>query len=78
MSVYVYPSPDDMNRVGGLCGTFNGDWNDDFLHSDGVSLTRSLANDWGFWWWREGGNPDAFSESWRQLCILLFLNTKKE
>ncbi|XP_052217757.1 uncharacterized protein LOC127835391 [Dreissena polymorpha] len=64
MSVYVYPSPNEMGQVEGLCGTFNGNWKDDFLHSDG-STTESPDNDWGFWWWwRWGGNPDVFSQSW--------------
>ncbi|KAH3690602.1 hypothetical protein DPMN_191931 [Dreissena polymorpha] len=64
MNVYVYPSPNDMNRVGGLCGTFNGNWQDDFLHSDGFT-SPSPAMDWGFWvWWVWGGNPDNFSQSW--------------
>ncbi|KAH3844521.1 hypothetical protein DPMN_086779 [Dreissena polymorpha] len=61
MNIYIYPSPNDMNNVEGLCGLFNGNWRDDFLHRDGA-MTLSYNYYWWWWWW--GGDPDKFSKSW--------------
>ncbi|KAH3853836.1 hypothetical protein DPMN_096371 [Dreissena polymorpha] len=62
MNVYIYPSPADMNNVEGLCGHFNGNWSDDFVHRNGAK-TLSHSSYWRWWWW--GGDPVDFSKSWK-------------
>ncbi|XP_052782916.1 LOW QUALITY PROTEIN: uncharacterized protein LOC128219136 [Mya arenaria] len=62
MNVFVFPSPNDMEESGGLCGTFNGDYMDDFLHRDGIKTPLESQN---WWWWVWGGDPDAFAGSWQ-------------
>lgn len=55
INIFIYPTPSDMYNVEGLCGNFNGDFNDDLVHSDG-STSPTL-----FYW---GFEPDKFSASW--------------
>ncbi|XP_060064919.1 von Willebrand factor D and EGF domain-containing protein-like [Ylistrum balloti] len=49
MDLHLYPSTSDADHTQGLCGTLNGDKNDDFQTPDGT-----LA-----------GNANSFSVSWR-------------
>ena len=69
MNVYIYPSPADMNNVEGLCGHFNGNWSDDFVHRNGAK-TQSQSYYWRWWWW--GGDPVDFSKSWQYDISLVF------
>jgi len=59
MNIQIYPSPEDMGKLEGLCGNFNGDRSDDLRHSDGT-LTQS--SNWYWWWWWD--DPNEFSSSW--------------
>jgi len=62
MNVYIFPSPNDMEATTGLCGVFNGNYKDDFLHRDGQ--TTAINGGYYWWWWIEGGDPETFAESW--------------
>lgn len=65
MNIFIFPTPSDMYNVEGLCGNFNGDFDDDLVHSDG-SISPTFYN-WGF-------EPDEFSASWGYVFIKLKAN----
>ncbi|KAH3891175.1 hypothetical protein DPMN_015264 [Dreissena polymorpha] len=62
MNVYIYLSPSDMNNVEGLCGHFNGNWSDDFVHRNGA---KTLSHSYYWRWWLLGGDPVVLSDSWK-------------
>ncbi|XP_029649426.2 uncharacterized protein LOC115223143 [Octopus sinensis] len=53
INIWVHPSPADMEKTEGLCGSFDGNKNNDLLMSNGKIL------------FERGKRPDEFSLSWR-------------
>lgn len=56
MNINIFPSPNDMDKLEGLCGTFNGNYRDDLLDSYGT-ITPVDSSRWTSY-------PDNFSASW--------------
>lgn len=56
MNLLIYPSPNDIGQVEGLCGNFNGDRYDDLIHRD-----TGRVDPYSSWW---NYYPDDFSMSW--------------
>lgn len=50
INVHVFPSKSDHDLTGGLCGTLNGNENDDFMDRDGNELsgTKEFIKYWRY------------------------------
>ena len=53
IDIDIYPSLLDVNNTHGLCGTLDGDQDNEFTRRDGSKDSVSLVY------------PDSFSESWK-------------
>lgn len=61
INLHLYGASDDWRATMGLCGTFDGDKYNDFLHPDGVTQSRARDHDAC----GEATNVCDFAESWR-------------
>ena len=71
-TIYIRPSVLDIGQTEGLCGSLNGDSNDDFIAKDETITNPSSCDGLLF---NEENQPktDHFANSWRY-CQYFFLN----